>query len=505
MSRRSVALPLAFILALAAIGGLPAVRDNARLVASIWGAAGILALWHAWLLAGARRNGRRLAVTRDLRPQHYVQACAQGTVLLYWGWYWPGVYGAAYLLTAQILFAYAFDLLLSWSRRNTHTLGFGPLPVILSINLFLWFKADWFSLQFLLIAVGLAVKELVRWEKDGRRVHVFNPSSFPLALFSLALIATGTTELTWGQQIATTLNDAPQIYLVIFLVSVPGQLLFGVATMTLSAVVTTYLFGLLYLALTGTYYFVDSYIPIAVFLGMHLLVTDPSTSPRRGLGRILFGVLYALSVITLYTVLERFGAPTFYDKLLAVPLLNLGIKHIDRVADGWTNWWGPVAAVRFVAGRRRAVASVGIWTIVFVALSVAQGVGETHRGQWVTFWLSACDDDRPNGCRHAARLTSAYCRNGSGWACNEYGVLLQPALRPARAGRAFQRACDLGFAAGCDNLDPALADHPRRAPPTDADYRIVVRGRKGRRPELALSEMRQRACAQGFVESCQGP
>ena len=72
----------------------------------------------------------------------------------------------------------------------------------------------------------------------------------------------------------------------------------------------------------------------------------------------------------------------------------------------------------------------GLNSEVFVALSVAQGVGDTHRGQWVTFWLTACADDRRNGCRHAARLTSAYCRDGSGWACNEYGVLIQPALRP---------------------------------------------------------------------------
>ena len=57
--------------------------------------------------------------------------------------------------------------------------------MIFSINLFLWFKPDWFYLQFLMVAVGFAAKELIRWDKDGRRVHIFNPSSFPLAVFSL--------------------------------------------------------------------------------------------------------------------------------------------------------------------------------------------------------------------------------------------------------------------------------------------------------------------------------
>ncbi len=57
----------------------------------------------------------------------------------------------------------------------------GPFPVIFSINLFLWFKPDWFYFQFLMVALGFAAKELIRWDKDGRRAHIFNPSSFPLA------------------------------------------------------------------------------------------------------------------------------------------------------------------------------------------------------------------------------------------------------------------------------------------------------------------------------------
>ena len=71
--------------------------------------------------------------------------------------------------------------------------GFGPFPIVFSTNLFLWFKDDWFLFQFLLIAVGFLGKAFVRWERDGRRVHIFNPSAFALALFSLVLIVTGTT------------------------------------------------------------------------------------------------------------------------------------------------------------------------------------------------------------------------------------------------------------------------------------------------------------------------
>jgi Na+-translocating ferredoxin:NAD+ oxidoreductase RnfD subunit len=123
------------------------------------------------------------------------------------------------------------------------------------------------------------------------------------------------------------------MYLMLFLIGLPGQLLFGVTTMTMAAVVTTYLFGLAYFAVTGIYFFVDSYIPIAVFLGMHLLFTDPSTSPRTELGRLFFGAMYGLGTVAAYALLGRAGLPTYYDKLLPVPMLNLLVKLIDRGAS----------------------------------------------------------------------------------------------------------------------------------------------------------------------------
>src|SRR6266446_10480891 len=120
------------------------------------------------------------------------------------------------------------------------------------------------------------------------------------------------------------------MYLFIFLIGLPAQYLFGVTTMTMSAVVTTYLFGLAYYGATGVYFFFDSYIPISVFFGMHLLFTDPSTAPKTELGRLIFGAMYGASTMILYEILGRLGLPTFYDKLLQVPLLNLTIQLIDR-------------------------------------------------------------------------------------------------------------------------------------------------------------------------------
>ncbi len=273
-------LPILFTAGLVAFALYPGVREIPRLLWSILGAGAVLVAWALALLAAARVTHRSFTVEISLRKQHYVQACAHTSIFLYWGWFWQPVYDNAYLVVAQLCFAYAFDMLLSWSRRDTYTLGFGPFPIVLSTNLFLWFKPDWFYLQFLMIAVGFAAKEFIRWNKDGRQAHIFNPSAFSLTIFSAALILTGTSDITWGKDIAITQFYPPRMYLFLFLIALPGQLLFGVTTMTMSAVVTTYLFGLMYYALSGTYYFYDSYIPIAVFLGMHLLFTDPSTAPR---------------------------------------------------------------------------------------------------------------------------------------------------------------------------------------------------------------------------------
>jgi hypothetical protein len=506
---RALSLPFVFTLALAAFGLRDPVAQNTRLLWSFLGAAGTLAAWTVLLFVSARRQRRTLTLAIELRKQHYLQACAQLSVFVYWGLYWSPVYASAYLIAAQLVFAYAFDMLLTWSRRDTYVLGFAPFPVIFSTNLFLWFKADWFYLQFMMVALGFAAKELIRWDKDGRRVHIFNPSSFPLAVFSLGLLLTGTSNITWGPEIASTQFYPPHIYLALFLIGLPGQFFFGVTSMTMSAVVATYLFGLLYFAWTGVYFFFDSYIPIAVFLGMHLLFTDPSTSPRTELGRIIFGTLYGLSTALLYQLLASAGMPSFYDKLLQVPILNLSIKAIDRVARSEVlRVFDPAALGRWLKPRQRNLAYMSVWAIVFGVMSALNGVGDGHRGQFVPFWQQACAEGRPYACQYLADMQQTHCVRESGWSCNEFGVsAAEMAFDFAAAAESFQRACALGFPTGCTNRD-RLAGGIRtfeRAPPTLNDYPIILRGTKGPIEDRTPSTLYARACAQGWRGACSEP
>jgi hypothetical protein len=490
-------LPFAFIVGLAGLAALSFVEPAVRW--TFLGTAAALGVWSALLL----QSGRHLRFEIDVRKQHYVQACAQGSVLLYWGWYWPEVYHSWHLIVGQLLFAYAFDMLLSWSRRDDYTLGFAPFPVIFSINLFLWFKPDWFYFQFAMVALGLATKEFIRWNKDGRRVHIFNPSSFPLAVFSLALLLTGKSGLTWGQDIASTQFYPPHMYLFLFLIGLPGQFFFGVTLMTMSAVLATYLFGLAYFATTGVYFFYDSYIPIAVFLGMHLLFTDPSTSPRTRIGRVIFGGLYGLSTVALYQLLGSAGLPTFYDKLLQVPLLNLSVKAIDRL----------VGFKPLVPSLKKHLVYISVWAVVFISMSAVQGVGDDHPGQWMPFWHHACEEGRAYACPYLADLELNACNRGSGWACNEAGLMHialsrsgedRRRLDPAGAAQPFQRGCERGVQTACRNLNELKmgTEHFATTPPTLDDFPIILRGSKGEVREYEDEQLYALACREGWPNTC---
>src|SRR5437867_536334 len=473
---RGFSIAFVFIFGLVLFGLIDRVRANPRLFWSFMGAVAVLLAWSAVLFPAAWRRGRRLTLEFVPRPQHYLQACLQAGIFAYWGWYWRQVYDSYYLVIGQLIFAYAFDLLLSWSRRDTYTLGFLPFPIVFSTNLFLSFKPDWFYFQFMMLAFGFAAKELIRWSQQVRSTHVFNASSFSLMVFSLALILTGTTDLTWGKEIAITQFYPPRMYLFIFLMGLPAQYLFGVTTMTMSAVVTTYLFGLAYYGATGVYFFFDSYIPISVFFGMHLLFTDPSTAPRTELGRMIFGALYGLGNVALYAALQSAGAPEFYDKLLPVPILNGMIQLIDRAAgSNLLHWLDPSRAGRSLVGRRRHLAYMTVWAIVFATMSAVQGVGDNHPGQFAPFWQRACREDRAYACRYLAGLESNFCRQGSGWACNELGIMQSEREHdPTAAVTSLERGCDLGFVPACSNAKRVITGGGgvETASPTLEDYPI---------------------------------
>ena len=503
-SLAAFAVPLALTAAMLAVSLLPRIQANRSLTLSFWVTGGILLAWQAVLALRTRATGVPGFVSTPPRPQHYIQMCCHLSVYAYWGYYWAPVYPFAPLLFAQVLFAYAFDMLLSWSRRQPFGIGFGPIPIVFSTNLFLWFKDDWFLFQFLLIAVGFLGKAFVRWERDGRMVHIFNPSAFSLALFSLALLATGTTSITWAQEINTTFSLGPRIYTVLFLIGLVVRYFFSTTYVTAAGAMTLFGLSALYVAATGVPYFVDSEIPSAVFLGLHLLVTDPSTSPRTPLGRVIFGVAYGAGVFALYALLGALGLPTFYDKLLCVPLLNLFVPAIDRLVSRigerpLVTWLGLEPPL----GRRNLV-HMAVW-IAFFALMTATGRTDgMHRGDALPFWQQACAEGRPQACERLLRIEASYCVDNAGWACNELGRhYVEGRLVDGDADRAlgyFTRACDGRFQPGCVNLLDAST--PATANPRPLDLRLLLRESGPNLLDMPEPELYARACRHGWTFAC---
>ena len=233
----------------------------------------------------------------------------------------------------------------------------------------------------------------------------------------------------------------------------------------------------------------------------------PATGMRTELGRIIFGTLYGLSTVALYALLDRVGAPTFYDKLLQVPVLNLSIQVIDRAARSPAlAWLDPARLGRRLRPMRRSLVYTSVWVVVFGAMSFAQGVGDTHPGMFVPFWQQACREGRRGACYQLATMELGYCRDGSGWACNEFGIRLareQPPNLEAVAST-FKMACDFGFTTGCRNgaLQATSPGALASEPPNLNDYRIVLQTGKGLvvGPSVGVYT---RACNQGWLSGCE--
>jgi hypothetical protein len=450
-------MPVGLILIFFLLSLTERVQSNEVLFNTFFSITGLLILFYVITHFIQLRNNKQASILFIVAKPHYVQMIMHLSIFAYWGWYWPQVYDQVVLILAQLVYVHIFDLCFRWSQGKPFIIGFGRFPIIFSTNLFLWFQDDWFYYQFIMITFGLLAKEYFTWIKDGRRTHIFNPSAISLSVASLLLIITGTTDITWGSQISNTLNSPPHIYLEIFILGLIVQYLFHVTLVTLATVISLLVLGALYYQFTGVYFFYTSDIPIAVFLGLHLLVTDPVTSPRTNIGKLLFGLLYGLSVMLLFEILEYFGAPTFYDKLLAVPLLNLSIMFLDQLGKkiSLKNIWPDFITVSLNA-KKLNLLFMAIWIAIFFSWQAVGHLGNEHPGRQSQFWEQACNKDLRNGCRNLHELIGKECNNNVALACARLGSLHRLGKGIDRddikAYNYVKRACDLGLQEACIHL-----------------------------------------------------
>jgi len=314
-----------------------------------------------------------------------------------------------------------------------------------------------------MIAIAVLCKEFLRWSRDGAIKHVFNPSAIGLFLFSVGLILSNNTHITWGKEIAETLRLPPYIYIELFCLGLVVQALFSVTLVTLSAATALYFLNLAFTRATGVYYFIDSGISVSLFLGLHLLVTDPATSPRTTIGRILFGGLYGGSAFAAYGLLALLGIPIFYDKLLPVPALNLTVRALDyratKLAAFFSRWsvfdsWKP---------RSTNLAFMALWSVLFLIMTATGFLSLNHPSQNIQFWQQACEQHKWNSCAVWFGKVRARCGDRSADDCVAAGEAVEAGLvvptDRSRAGELFMQGCELGSHRSCSLLRGVMRDH----------------------------------------------
>ena len=210
-----------------------------------------------------------------------------------------------------------------------------PLPVVGSINLFLWFEPAYFFGQLLLIVGALATREFVRWRRDGRSSHIFNPSAIVLAAAGVFLMVTDTTTATTGINHILAFELPPSFFELMFVCGILLQIFFATTLVTFGAVLALALIHYGGTLLLGAWPLFNIF-HISVFLGLNLLATDPATSPRTPAGKLLFGLTWGAAIWCCYLGLRLLELPPYYDKILTVPLVNLLVPLFERAGRAIT-------------------------------------------------------------------------------------------------------------------------------------------------------------------------
>ena len=202
--------------------------------------------------------------------------------------------------------------------------------------------------------------------------------------------------------------------------------------------------------------------------------------------------------------IRALGAPTFYDKLLCVPLLNLSVIAIDNTVRSirsrnllnlWKeNWFGG----------RANLAHMCVWVVVFGSMSLLGKTDGKHTGDSLPFWQQACSESLPNACERLVQLENTYCADNAAWACNELGMQYrQGSIVPTDdvlAINYFQQSCELKFKAACINL--LNSNSVVRDDPHELDLRLLLREGGLNLMDAPLNDLIAKACDHDWSFAC---
>ncbi len=302
-------------------GGYFAVVGQPSPAPLLWTAFGAMVAWAGLLLASQLRNRQQKRVNLRFKATHLLPALIQLVLYGYWSSQVSEVYGQLPRIAIQLVFAFALDALLGLTLRRQWDLTFGPVPIVLSTNLFVWFPPGAFHLSLAVIALAIASKWLL--QRQGR--HVFNPSAFGIAVVGAACIAM--PNVARFQDIAHLISEPRWMLALIVGLGLIAQLRVPIVLITLSSSAV-----LLGLKAVGAYHVVYPFWP-AILLALTLLATDPATVPQTSLGKLFYGLSFGLLVWATSAVLTLCGESDFFGKVLPMPLVNMLVPQFDRAGD----------------------------------------------------------------------------------------------------------------------------------------------------------------------------
>jgi hypothetical protein len=293
--------------------------------------AALVALWVGVLL---RRD--HFVVPPILSPTikltHILPAILQIVLFTYWAMYSQNVIAHLPVIGLQLVIAYAFDFLFAWTLRRPYHPSFGPVPIVLSMNLFVWFREGDVLLYVLAIAIAFSSKSLL--QAAGR--HIFNPSVLGVATVGvLCIVLPGVFRY---QDISHDFSSPPHMAEVIVLLALIPQIRLRTAPVALGTAVAMFATMLIVFFVTGYQGGPSPWWP-PWLLAITLLAGDPATIPSDSAGRLLFGLFLGVAFYVVSRGLLFSVGTDFFSKVLPIPIANLLVPAFERAGARLSARW----------------------------------------------------------------------------------------------------------------------------------------------------------------------
>ncbi len=287
-----------------------------------------------WTLALLMRDGFAWPATSKPTTKftHVLPAVLQIVLFAYWAIYWRDVLDHMSVVIAQLAIAYAVDLLLAWTRRRPYGPSFGPMPIVFSLNLFVWFPPGYFLLSVLIILIALSSKALI--VSAGR--HVFNPSVLGMAIIGVLCVVLP----RWFhyQDISHDFARPPYMAVVILLLALIPQIRLRTQPVAFVAALSRLASMLTFYCITGYKGGPSPWWP-AWLLAITLLAGDPATIPTHAISRLLFGLFLGTTYYIVSRGLLLSVGTDFFSKVIPIPLANLLVPQFERTAARLSHRW----------------------------------------------------------------------------------------------------------------------------------------------------------------------